>query len=128
MGSFYSKKLNTRRYEETPFSPHDISPLSNRLLLSSSATSRLLLHSKIYDEVIKKVLDRASSVSVGSPLRPEDKEAGTYMGPLVSGPQRDKVLGFVSRVRTHMRQSCRTQCGQNVMGGGEEGCTHRLTS
>ncbi|CAM9460686.1 unnamed protein product [Ectocarpus sp. 6 AP-2014] len=63
-----------------------------------SATSRLLLHSKIHDKVVAKILERAASVTVGGPLRGDDKEAeGTCMGPLVSGPQRDKVLGFVSR-------------------------------
>ncbi|CAN0031366.1 unnamed protein product, partial [Ectocarpus sp. 13 AM-2016] len=63
-----------------------------------SATSRLLLHSKIHDKVVAKILERAASVTVGGPLRGDDKEAeGTCMGPLVSGPQRDKVLGFISR-------------------------------
>ncbi|CAN0270524.1 unnamed protein product [Pylaiella littoralis] len=63
-----------------------------------SATSRLLLHSNIHDEVVAKVLERAASVTVGDPLRGDDKEAtGQCMGPLVSGPQKDKVLGFISR-------------------------------
>lgn len=60
-----------------------------------SATSRLLLHDKIHDEVMEKVLKRTATVSVGDPLR---GEGGSFMGPLVSGPQRDKVLGFISRV------------------------------
>lgn len=65
-----------------------------------SATSRLLLHSKIHDKVVAKILERAASVTVGDPLRGDEKELeGTCMGPLVSGPQRDKVLGFISRVR-----------------------------
>lgn len=65
-----------------------------------SATSRLLLHDKIHDEVMEKVLKRTATVSVGDPLRDEgDKSVpGSFMGPLVSGPQRDKVLGFISRV------------------------------
>lgn len=76
--------------------------------MHTSATSRLLLHRNIHDQVMAKVLERARRVSVGDPLR-EDKddkddkegEGATCMGPLVSGPQRDKVLGFISRVRMH---------------------------
>lgn len=65
----------------------------------SSATSRLLVQEKIYDEVMDNILDRAASISVGSPLRSEDKKgSGGFMGPLISGPQRDKVIGFIERV------------------------------
>ncbi|CAN0526030.1 unnamed protein product, partial [Laminaria digitata] len=64
-----------------------------------SATSRVLLHSSIYDKVVEKIVEKAATISVGDPFRGEDKEAkGTCMGPLVSGTQRDKVQGFVERV------------------------------
>ena len=75
----------------------------------TSATSRLLLHKNIHDKVVAKILERAGRVSVGDPLR-DDKdndekegEGATCMGPLVSGPQRDKVLGFISRVSIEAR-------------------------
>lgn len=69
--------------------------------LRASATSRLLLHKNIHDKVVAKILERAGRVSVGDPLREDGNvgEGATCMGPLVSGPQRDKVLGFISRVR-----------------------------
>lgn len=65
-----------------------------------SATSRLLLHENIHDKVLNKVLERAATVSVGDPLRGDSDKSvpGTCMGPLVSGPQRDKVVGFITRV------------------------------
>lgn len=93
--------------EETTFTPSPPRPP-----LNCSATSRLLIQSKIYDQVVGKILDRAASISVGNPLRGEDEgHAGTCMGPLVSGPQRDKVLGFISRVRRPGRHFYRrTRC------------------
>lgn len=79
-------------------------------MLHTSATSRLLLHKNIHDAVLAKILERAGRVSVGDPLREggdkrkgdEEGEGATCMGPLVSGPQRDKVLGFISRVRMRL--------------------------
>lgn len=63
-----------------------------------SATSRLLVQSKIYDQVVSSVVDRASRISVGDPMRRGRDAPGPCMGPLVSGPQKEKVLGFVTRV------------------------------
>lgn len=72
--------------------------------MHTSATSRLLLHKNIHDKVVAKILERAGRISVGDPLRDDEdkkeREGATCMGPLVSGPQRDKVLGFISRVRS----------------------------
>ncbi|CAM9749033.1 unnamed protein product, partial [Discosporangium mesarthrocarpum] len=71
-----------------------------------SATSRVLLHSKVYDDVLDAVLKRASAISVGNPLREETP--GTSMGPLVSGGQRDKVLGFIGRA---VEKGATIKCG-----------------
>ncbi|CBJ33263.1 Aldehyde dehydrogenase [Ectocarpus siliculosus] len=62
-----------------------------------SATSRLLVQSKIYDQVVSSVVDRASRISVGDPMRRGRDAPGPCMGPLVSGPQKERVLGFVTR-------------------------------
>ncbi|CAM9627093.1 unnamed protein product [Ascophyllum nodosum] len=62
-----------------------------------SATSRLLLQSKIYDEVVSAVVKRAKTISVGNPMRRGQDAPGPIMGPLVSAAQKDKVLGFVTR-------------------------------
>lgn len=96
------------------------------LLLHPSATSRLLLHKSIHDKVVAKILERAASVSVGDPLRGDEEEGGAKavacMGPLVSGPQRDKVLGFISRVRRGRQNRERARgerhLGGRVVGGG----------
>eukprot|EP00903_Cladosiphon_okamuranus_P008338 g8021.t1 len=88
-----------------------------------SATSRLLLHKNIHDKVVAKILERAGRVSVGSPLR-GDKEAegATCMGPLVSGPQRDKVLGFVSRA---VDAGAKILCGGGAPPDGDAASTGR---
>eukprot|EP00904_Undaria_pinnatifida_P003514 jgi/Undpi1/13163/HiC_scaffold_8.g02825.m1 len=62
-----------------------------------SATSRLLVQSKIYDEVVDAIVERASRISVGDPMRRGQDAPGPCMGPLVSATQRDKVQGFVQR-------------------------------
>ncbi|CAM9397565.1 unnamed protein product [Scytosiphon promiscuus] len=62
-----------------------------------SATSRLLVQSKVYDQVISAVVDRASQVSVGDPMRRGEEAPGPCMGPLVSASQKEKVIGFVKR-------------------------------
>lgn len=67
----------------------------------NSATSRLLLHKNVRKPIVDKILEVARKVSVGDPLRGDNGTPipdGTPMGPLVSGAQRDKVLGFISRV------------------------------
>ncbi|CAN0292788.1 unnamed protein product [Pylaiella littoralis] len=62
-----------------------------------SATSRLLVQSKIYEKVVAAVVDRASRISVGDPMRRGEEAPGPCMGPLVSASQREGVLGFISR-------------------------------
>ncbi|CAM9780983.1 unnamed protein product, partial [Hapterophycus canaliculatus] len=62
-----------------------------------SATSRLLVQSKVYDQVISGIVDRASQVSVGDPMRRGEEAPGPCMGPLVSASQRERVLGFIKR-------------------------------
>jgi acyl-CoA reductase-like NAD-dependent aldehyde dehydrogenase len=56
------------------------------------ATSRLLVHEKVHDEVVQKVVKLANGVKLG----PGMSEA-TQMGPLVSLGQRDRVLEYVAK-------------------------------
>lgn len=56
-----------------------------------SATSRLLAHERIADELIHRLAQEASRVEMGNGLVP-----GVKLGPLVSAPQRDKVEKFVA--------------------------------
>ena len=55
-------------------------------------TSRLLVPRSRHDEIVERVIAHLSNVKVGNPA-----EAGTYMGPLISQAQREKVDGVVKR-------------------------------
>ena len=55
-------------------------------------TSRLLVPSSRHDEIVERVTAHLSNVKVGNPAEP-----GTYMGPLISKTQREKVDGVVKR-------------------------------
>lgn len=52
-------------------------------------------------------MGRAEQISVGDPERRRSDSPGPCMGPLVSGPQRDKVLGFISKVGARSCKSLR---------------------
>jgi acyl-CoA reductase-like NAD-dependent aldehyde dehydrogenase len=49
----------------------------------------------IYDDALQAMVDRGREVRLGDGLDPE-----TTMGPLVSGEQRDRVLGYIDHGRT----------------------------
>ena len=55
-----------------------------------TATSRLIIHEKIYDEVISKLIERTKSLRIGNPLDPEME-----MGPLSCEKQLDTVLNYI---------------------------------
>ncbi len=55
-----------------------------------TATSRLILHEKVYDEVVKRLLGRLAAFRVGDPLDPQ-----TDMGPVHSADQQKKVLEYI---------------------------------
>jgi aldehyde dehydrogenase (NAD+) len=55
-----------------------------------SAGSRILVHADIYDEVVERLVARATSIRLGDP-----RDAGTAMGPLVSQLQMKRVLDYI---------------------------------
>ena len=57
-----------------------------------SLTTRLLVPRSRYDEIVELVKQNLAMVTCGDPADP-----GTYMGPLISDRQRDKVDGMVKR-------------------------------
>lgn len=57
-----------------------------------SAGTRLLVHDDVYDEVADRLAERAASLKVGDPA-----DEDTYVGPLISERQLDRVLGYVER-------------------------------
>ncbi len=69
-------------------------------------TSRLLVPRKHHDEIVELVKTNFGHVRYGDPTDP-----GTYMGPLISEKQRDKVDGMVQRA---------VQAGARLVTGGEK--------
>src|SRR3712207_1645353 len=57
-----------------------------------SAASRAILHKDIHDEVIRKVLEKASAVKVGDPA---EDGVDVVMGPVISEPQFEKISGYI---------------------------------
>jgi aldehyde dehydrogenase (NAD+) len=55
-----------------------------------SAGSRILVHTDVYDEVVERLVARATSIRLGDP-----RDAATTMGPLVSQPQMQRVLDYI---------------------------------
>jgi aldehyde dehydrogenase (NAD+) len=55
-----------------------------------TATSRLILHTKIYDQFLGMLVDRLGTFSVGDPLDPK-----TGMGPVASADQERKILEYI---------------------------------
>ena len=55
-----------------------------------SAGSRILVERGRYDEFVERFVQRSSTIKVGDPL-----EKDTYMGPIVSQEQLDRVLGYI---------------------------------
>lgn len=55
-----------------------------------SAGSRILVHRRVYDEVVERVAARARAIRLGDP-----QDAATAMGPLVSAVQMQRVLDYV---------------------------------
>ena len=55
-----------------------------------TATSRLILHTKVYDQFLDMLTKRLSQFSVGDPLDPK-----TGMGPVASADQEKKILEYI---------------------------------
>jgi acyl-CoA reductase-like NAD-dependent aldehyde dehydrogenase len=55
-----------------------------------TATSRLILHEKVYDEFLGMLTDRLDRFTVGDPLDPK-----TGMGPVASADQEKKILEYI---------------------------------
>lgn len=72
-----------------------------------SAGSRIYVHQKHYEQVVKELAELAKSVKLGNGLDPD-----TDMGPLVSKAQQDKVLDYI--------ESAKKQ-GAEIAAGGKKG-------
>jgi betaine-aldehyde dehydrogenase len=61
-----------------------------------TAASRVIAGPKVYDDFVSGLADAVKSIKWGDP-QAEDTE----MGPVVSGSQRERVMGFLDRVPSH---------------------------
>ena len=71
---------------------------------SCAAGSRLLLHEKIYDRFLERLIDRARRIRIGDPTDPK-----TEMGPLAT-------KGQLERIERHLARS--TEMGARILTGG----------
>ncbi len=69
-------------------------------------TTRMLVPRKHHDEIVDKVKNNFGLINYGDPADPN-----TYMGPLISEKQRDKVDGMVKRA---------VEAGATLVAGGEK--------
>ncbi|RZF27909.1 aldehyde dehydrogenase [Paraburkholderia sp. UYCP14C] len=58
------------------------------------AGSRLLVHAKVHDEVVERVVNLARTARMGNPMHVE-----TQVGPITTRPQFEKVLGYIEVAR-----------------------------
>jgi betaine-aldehyde dehydrogenase len=75
-----------------------------------SSTSRLLIHEKVADAVLKRVAQIAESIHLGDPFTEKDPS----MGPLVNYSQQQKALSYIDSAK---REGATVFCG----GGNLEG-------
>jgi len=56
------------------------------------AGSRLLLHEKIHDEFLNRLVEKTKKLKLGNP-----KDIATEIGPLVSKKQQERVLNYIAQ-------------------------------
>ncbi|HEV2166483.1 MAG TPA: aldehyde dehydrogenase family protein, partial [Thermoplasmata archaeon] len=69
-----------------------------------TATSRLILHARVYDEFLARLVERVRALRIGDPL-----DESTDLGPVASRDQEAKVLGYV--------RTGRSEGGRLLLGG-----------
>jgi alpha-ketoglutaric semialdehyde dehydrogenase len=76
-----------------------------------TAASRLAVHKKVYDEFMKRFVERVKALKVGNGL-----DAKTQMGPCVNATQRQTVESYVKIGR---EEGATLVAGGHALGGGE---------
>jgi phenylacetaldehyde dehydrogenase len=72
-----------------------------------AAGSRLFIHERIYDKVMEGVLERARTLKIGPGTEPD-----TFMGPVVSAQQLERVTGYV---RSGQQQGAEIVAGEQKL-------------
>src|SRR5215213_5907678 len=62
-----------------------------------TASSRILVHAKVYDDVLGETVKVIEAMKVGDPAEGDDVD----MGPVISEEQRERVLGFLDRAASN---------------------------
>jgi aldehyde dehydrogenase (NAD+) len=75
-----------------------------------TATSRLIVHEKVYDEVVKKLVERAKKLKLGDPTDPK-----VDVGPVASDDQMKAVMGYIEVGKKEAKLLCG---GKRAEGGG----------
>jgi len=78
-----------------------------------TATSRVLLHEKVYGEVIDRLVRRTRSLKVGNPLNPS-----VDMGPVCGPEQELKILNYID---IGVKEGARLICGGRKLKEGDYG-------
>ncbi|MGH9316352.1 MAG: aldehyde dehydrogenase family protein [Thermoanaerobaculia bacterium] len=78
-----------------------------------TAASRLLVHRKVYDAFLEKLVGRAKALRVGNGL-----ESGVEMGPCISERQRESVARYVE---IGVKEGAKLLCGGEKLTQGELG-------
>ena len=74
-----------------------------------TATSRVVIHQKVYEQFKKKFVAGVKQIKVGDPLKP-----GTHMGPLINEDQLKKVDAFMQQAK---KDKLRIATGGKMVGG-----------
>ncbi len=72
-----------------------------------TATSRLVIHERVYDEVKKKLLKRTQPLRIGDPLDPK-----VDVGPVASKEQEKKIMGYI---QIGAKEGAKLLCGGNKL-------------
>jgi phenylacetaldehyde dehydrogenase len=72
-----------------------------------AAGSRLFIHERVYDKVMEGVLERARTLKIGPGTEPD-----TFMGPVVSAQQLERVAGYV---RSGQQQGAEIVAGEQQL-------------
>ncbi len=80
-----------------------------------SATSRVLVHASIKDQLIEKILVRISLVKIGDTLSEEMVSyTGGQMGPVINKAQYDKIWRYIEDAK---KLGCRSEGEGNLHPG-----------
>jgi phenylacetaldehyde dehydrogenase len=72
-----------------------------------AAGSRLFVHERVYDRVMEGVINRAKTLKIGPGAEPD-----TFMGPVVSAQQLERVAGYV---RAGQQQGAEVVAGEQTL-------------